>query len=314
MHIDVHAHYWTDDYLDLLDRYGRTTTANQRGMGAGHSPAELDARFASMDAAGIDLQVLSASPQQPTFDNLDHAVTAARYINDAYAELVTAHPHRFRAFAALPLPHLDAALAETTRALDELGMLGVAVLTSTLGRPLTDDAFTPLFDELNHRAAVLYIHPAGTSACSPLIANSHLTWMIGAPIEGTICAVQLITHGIPSRYPNIRIINSHLGGMLPMALQRLDNQYRWEAPHTPETPSIAARRMYYDTVGHGHLPALRCAIDSLGADRLLLGTDFPYQAGPLFQTAVDYITQSGLPDTATEAILGDTATTILRLH
>jgi len=62
---------------------------------------------------------------------------------------------------------------------------------------------------------------------------------------------------------------------LPMLLQRADDQYRWEAPDTPEAPSVTARRMWYDTVGHGHVPALRCAIDSLGADRLLLGTDFP---------------------------------------
>jgi 6-methylsalicylate decarboxylase len=101
--------------------------------------------------------------------------------------------------------------------------------------------------------------------------------MIGAPIEDTISIMHLIMHGIPG--PNIKIINSHLGGAMPMLLQRADDQYRWEAPDTPQPPSMAARRMWYDTVGHGHLPALRCAIDSFGADRLLLGTDFPYETG-----------------------------------
>ena len=74
-----------------------------------------------------------------------------------------------------------------------------------------------------------------------------------------------------------------------MLLQRADDQYRWEAPDTPEPPSAAARRMWYDTVGHGHVPALRCAIDSLGAGRLLLGTDFPYENGDTFVRAVTYI-------------------------
>src|SRR5215472_18163836 len=88
----------------------------------------------------------------------------------------------------------------------------------------------------------------------------------------------------------MKILNSHLGGALPMLLQRMDNQVPWEAPDTPERPSLAARRMWYDTVGHAHPPALRCAADSLGADRLVLGTDFPYQNGTAYERAVGYIT------------------------
>jgi hypothetical protein len=93
----------------------------------------------------------------------------------------------------------------------------------------------------------------------------------------------------------MKILNSHLGGALPMLLQRMGNQLAWEAPETPETPSLAARRMWYDTVGHAHPPALRCAAGSLGADRLVLGTDFPYQSGAAYQRAVSYLTTSGLP-------------------
>ena len=108
-------------------------------------------------------------------------------------------------------------------------------------------------------------------------------------MEDTISIMQLITKGIPSRYPNIRIINSHLGGAMPMLMQRADNQYGWESPDTPEKPSLAAKRMWYDTVGHGHVPALRAAIETFGADRLLLGTDFPYEAGDIFVRAIEYI-------------------------
>jgi aminocarboxymuconate-semialdehyde decarboxylase len=87
------------------------------------------------------------------------------------------------------------------------------------------------------------LHPAGNSAGTPLIKDFSLTWMVGAPVEDTISVMQLITRGIPSRYPNIKIINSHLGSALPMLLQRADNQYQWEYPDTPELPSVAARRM-----------------------------------------------------------------------
>jgi aminocarboxymuconate-semialdehyde decarboxylase len=127
--------------------------------------------------------------------------------------------------------------------------------------------------------------------------------MVGAPAEDTISIFQLITHGVPARYPNLKIINSHLGGALPMLLQRADNQYAWEYPDTPELPSAAARRMWYDTVGHGHVPALRCAIESFGADRLVLGTDFPYEAGDIFVRAIDYITASGIPAGEAKAIM-----------
>jgi predicted TIM-barrel fold metal-dependent hydrolase len=96
-----------------------------------------------------------------------------------------------------------------------------------------------------------------------------------------------------------------------MLLQRADDQYGWEAPETPEPPSVAARRMWYDTVGHGHVPALRCAIDSLGADRLLLGTDFPYENGDIFVRAVDYIRDPQIGPSAAKAILDQNASALL---
>jgi 6-methylsalicylate decarboxylase len=307
--IDVHAHYWTDDYLDLLVELGKTDTGTQRGMGAGGG-AELDARLQLMDRAGVEMQVLSASPQLPHGDDRQKAVAAARFVNDQYAELVGRHPDRFRSFAAMPMPHIDESIAEMGRALDDLGMVGVTLNTTVLGRALVEPGFEPIFAELDRRAAVLFLHPAGNNACSPLIRDSGLTWMVGAPVEDTICVMQLITHGIPSRYPNIKIINPHLGGALAMLLQRADN-YQWEAPGTPERPSIAARRMWYDTVGQCHVPALRCAIDSLGADRLVLGTDFPYEAGDVFVRAIEYIKDPQITPDVADAILERNAMALL---
>jgi 6-methylsalicylate decarboxylase len=109
-------------------------------------------------------------------------------------------------------------------------MAGVVMNTTVLDRALVDPEYVPIFAELNNRSAVLYLHPAGNSACSPLIGQHHLTWMVGAPVEDTISVMHLITHGIPTRYPNIKIINSHLGGAMPMLLKRADDEYRWEAP------------------------------------------------------------------------------------
>jgi predicted TIM-barrel fold metal-dependent hydrolase len=310
MRIDVHAHYWTEEYLDLVKDLGRADTAGARGLGAGPG-AELEARLRLMDRAGIEMQILSASPQLPYGDDRGKATIAARFVNDQYAELVEGYRDRFRAFAALPMPHVEESLVEMRRALDELGMAGVVMNTTVLGRALIEPDFEPLFAEMNNRSTVLYLHPAGNSACSPLIGEHHLTWMVGAPVEDTISVMHLITNGIPTRYPNIKIINSHFGGALPMLVQRADDQYSWEAPNTPEPPSVSARRMWYDTVGHGHVPALRCAIDSFGADRLVLGTDFPYENGDMFVRAVDYINDPQIDASVARAILDQNAGSLL---
>ncbi len=310
MRIDVYAHYWTEGYIDLLVDLGQAGAVMARGLGAGGG-AELEARLRLMDRVGVQLQVLSACPQLPYGGDGQKAAKAARFVNDQYADLVQRHADHFRAFAALPMPHLQQSLGELGRALDELRMTGVAMNTTVLDRALVEPEYEPIFAELNRRSAVLYLHPAGNSACSPLIGNYHLTWMVSAPVEDTISVMHLITYGIPTRYPNIKIINSHLGGALPMLLQRADDQYRWEVPGTPEPPSVAARRIWYDTVGHGHVPALRYAIDSLGADRLLLGTDFPYENGDVFVRAVDYIQDPQIDPSAARAILDHNAGALL---
>jgi predicted TIM-barrel fold metal-dependent hydrolase len=310
MRIDVHAHYWTEGYLDLLVDLGKADAGAARGIGAGGG-ADLEARLRLMDRAGVEIQVLSACPQSPYGQDKQKAARAARFVNDQYAELAGRQPDRFCAFAALPMPYVDEAIGEMRRALDELGMAGIAMNTTVLGRALVEPDFEPVFAELNRRGAVLYLHPAGNGACTPLIGNYQLTWMVGAPVEDTISIMQLITRGIPARYPDIKIINSHLGGALPMLLQRADDQYGWEAPDTPERPSVAARRMWYDTVGHGHVPALRCAIDSFGADRLLLGTDFPYENGDTFARAIDYIHDPRIDAISARAILDQNAGALL---
>jgi 6-methylsalicylate decarboxylase len=313
MRIDIHAHYFPESYLDLLQRFGSQSTEIARHRGAGGGSEEIEGRLELMDSVQVQMQVLSISPQLPYFEDETHAIEAARVINDLYADLVQRYPTRFAAFAAVPLPHIDAALAELERALDQLHMVGITVATSVLDHSIADPKFEPFYDELDRRGVALYIHPAGVAACSKLIADYGLTWPIGAPIEDTISATQLIFKGIPMRYSRIKIINSHLGGALPMLLQRLDNQYSWSAPGLTEPPSVQARRMWYDTAGHFHVPALRCACESLGADRLVLGTDFPYLSGEGYRRSVSYIENVGLSAADAHGILDTNAGSLLQL-
>ncbi|WP_205510218.1 amidohydrolase family protein [Paenibacillus elgii] len=291
LNVDIHAHVWSTEYLDMLEEFGATNTSVHRGIGAEPTEQDLQTRFHFMNKAGIDLQVLSAVPQVPYFESIQHATQAAIYINNEYYELVKKHPDKFAAFASLPLPHIDASLKELARAMDELGMRGVAITTSILGKSPVDAEFTPIFEELNRRKGILFIHPAGFGAHSSHIQDYHLTWRIGSPIEDTIIIGQFITEGIPSKYPDLKIIIPHLGGAIPMLLPRMDNLH-WEAPLTPEKASVAAKRMWYDTVGHGNIQALRAAAETYGSDQLLFGSDFPYQHGELLLRSVDYVKES----------------------
>ncbi len=138
-----------------------------------------------------------------------------------------------------------------------------------------------------------------------------MTWMIGAPMEDTMSVLHLMEAGVALKYPKMKIVNCHLGGALPMCLQRWDNQYGWEDPKFPEKPSVAAKRMWYDSVGHGHIPALRAAVETLGADRIVLGSDFPYEAGELYKRAIGYIELAGLKREDAAKILDFNAANLL---
>ena len=315
MRIDMHAHYFPVRYLDLLDRLGgsQVGTAIARNFLAGKEPADLEARFGMMDDAGVDLQVLSVSPQSPYFRDEQSALEAARVANDLYADLVRQHPRRFLAFGCLPLPHINASLTEVTRACDELGMVGITVSTWVLDTTIADPAFEPLFAELDRRHALLFVHAAGLACGSPILATHNLTWPIAAPFEDTMCLLQLMKAGVITRYPRIRIIASHMGGTLPFLMRRLDHSASWFMPKGLEAPSVLARRLWYDTA-NAHPPALRCACDTFGADRIVLGTDYPYWLHEEFRAVATHVEHAGLPPDDVAAIFGGTAQALLGSH
>ncbi len=309
--IDIHAHYFPSEYLDTLDRFGgsETGTAIAKTFHAGKEDGDLEARFRVLGEAGIDMQVLSVLPQAPYFESEQHSVEAARLANDLCTDLARQYPQRFKVFACCPLPHINASLKELSRGMDELGMAGAAVLTSVRGKPIADPAFNPLFAELNRRGAALFVHPAGIGACSSCITGSGLTWPLGAPFEDTICALELMKAGVPGRYPNMKIILAHLGGTLPFLMRRVDHQASMFMPKGSEKPSVLARSFWYDTV-NGHRAALSDACECFGADRVLMGTDYPYWQTEM-KLCVNYVREIGLPASDVAAILGGTAQKLL---
>jgi predicted TIM-barrel fold metal-dependent hydrolase len=263
----------------------------------------VERRIALMDQAGVGRQLLSAM-FAPYLAGEADAVRAANCVNDAHAAMAAKRADRLAAYAALPLPHIEASLRELRRCLDDFGMIGVALQCFCFDESLAAERFDSIYEELNRRKAVVFFHPCVNGLCSPLISQWGLAPTAGALFEDTTIALHLILRRIPDRFPDITFIVPHLGGALPMLLNRLDNQLPLSAPGLPEKPSKTARRFYYDTVGHGSVAALRCAVDAFGADRILPGSDYPVlMAFESYRDTFGYLSGAGLPDADVHAIL-----------
>ncbi len=307
MIIDVHAHYFPPEYGAQLRAAGLGVRPYSPGPGAIVQPpfvppAEiLEERLAAMDDAGVGRQILSIIAA-PYHEDEAAAVALARLGNDLYAGLCRVHPDRFSFWASLPLPHAHAAASEARRAMDELGALGVTLQTFCRGQTIADPAFDPLFAELDRCEATVFIHPCQNALATPLIGDFGLTTCLGASVEDSVAALHLIVHRIPERYPRIRFIVPHFGGILPMLLERLDGQL--PVADLTELPSATARRFYYDTVGWGSEAALLAAARAFGADRLLPGSDWPFLLHwESYRASFDHIRNSQLPASEIEAIL-----------
>jgi predicted TIM-barrel fold metal-dependent hydrolase len=319
MIVDVHAHYFPKRYNDILLRIGgRSLPEAARALTARplreDDPAGIRARLEQMDDAGVQMQVLSPAASPPYAEKSADAVEAARFINDSYAELVGRYPDRLAAFVSLPLPHIDAALHEMERGLDQLGMLGVSMTCSCFDRSTAEAEFEPLYAEMHRRGTVLNYHPIQNGICSPMINDYRFTVSVGASLEDSAIVLHLIARRVPERYPNITYVIPHLGGVIPMLLQRLDNQAPRQHPDLPERPSETARRFYYDTVGHGSQAALQCAWKAFGADHLVAGSDYPVLlAFEPYRQTFHYIRESSLPAEDVDRILNHNAQIVLGL-
>ena len=314
MKIDVHAHYFPVEYLDRLDLYGAgRITAFMRKMNLAFAGSSgIADHLRNMDASQVDLQILSVSGMLPYFEKERDAVDAARFANDIYAGLMREFPKRFAAFACTPLPHARAAIEETRRALDDLGMVGVTAGTFVLGKSIADAAFDEWFAELNRREAALFIHPIGGSLGSEFIESSKLVWPVGAPLEDTVCMLQFMQANFPLRFPDVKIILPHLGGFAPFLSARLDQLKDHFLSDSAIAPSVQAKYFWYDTV-NANPASLRMTQQLVGTDHLLFGTDYPFWRDDAFKLCVDYISEAGLPKDDVERIFSGNVEKLLPL-
>jgi predicted TIM-barrel fold metal-dependent hydrolase len=318
MIVDVHAHYHPRAYNAALDRIAGRPLG---GFAGGAHPdtddeADIESRLQMMADAGVGMQVLSpAAGRSPYARDQAMAVEAAQIVNDLSAQLVARYPDKFKSFVSLPMPHVEASLQELRRGMDSLGMIGVNLHISALGRSVAEDEFLPIYEEIDRRHGIIFYHPAGNGIGSPMITDYGFSAAVGTSMEDAVIVLHLIAKRIPARFPNITFIVPHLGGPIPMLLERLDNQYPMARNNLPEPPSVTARRFYYDTVGHGSHAALTCAWKAFGADHLLPGSDFPVLLSfETYARTFAWIREAGLPDADVDQILERNAPSVLRLE
>lgn len=325
MSIDIHAHGVPAELLEALAAdgadFGIELTDDRRAVIAGGKPtmairddlSDFDARIASMDAAGIEVQVLSSWVNLTAY-GLDDVKGErwSRRVNEALAAEAARRPDRLLALATAPLQAPELAASELRYAATELGMVGVEIATTVEGVDLVSAELEPFWAAAAELGSIVLLHPM-----EPLpgidLKKHFLDNLVGRPAETTIAIARLMMAGVFDRHPTLRMCLVHGGGFLPYQVGRL--QRGWDAkPGLVATdlttpPMEAIKNLYFDTIVHNP-QALRYLIDMVGADRIMLGTDYPFEAGDLDPiTTLDAV--PGLTETERALIVSGTADALL---
>jgi len=325
--IDVHAHHYPDRYLDAcrrsdsgLEHYirddGRLVVL-QDGAVALAVPQPLpglDHRLALMDKAGIEVQVLSVSAPNVFRLPATTRVPLTTDLNDDLFELVRSTGDRFRFFANLPLPDIDASLVEIDRVQALPEVVGFMLCSTIDQRTLDDRCFLPLWEELSERKAVVFVHPT-TGCCTEGVRDFALSLALDFLAETTNAVGRLIYSGTFERYPGIRWVFSHLGGTVPFLHHRFDNyanQFPEAREHISRMPSEQLGELFFDTVTT-HSAAMRCAFETFASSQFVFGTDYPHVPGGL-RVFVETLEAAGLSPADLAKITRDNAKALFDLQ
>jgi predicted TIM-barrel fold metal-dependent hydrolase len=270
--VDVHHHILPDVF------WRATNDAHSPVGGIAPAPWSKESALSYMDDAGIDVAITSISTPGVHMGDDAAARDLARRVNELSAELIQERPDRFGGFAALPLPDVDGALRALEYALDVLKLDGVVLFSNARGIYLGDVRFRPLFDELERRAAVVFVHP--TSSPDPAAHSLGLPdSLIDFTADTTRAVAQLHYGNTFARTPNVKFIFSHAGGTIPYLATRFSIVDQMNViPGAEERGSAAdtLRRLYWDTALSWRAPILRMLRSVVGLGQVLFGSDYPY--------------------------------------
>lgn len=326
MNIDLHSHFFPVDALQNPGRFesrapklvlsgGKLSVTSQIGSRPGLSAGAYDpgARIEALDEMKIDMQAISPSPIL-LFYWEDAAVAAhfSRRQNQAIQEVVGAYPDRFIGFGSVPLQSVPESI-DIAREAKSMGLKGLEIGNAVADKPLDDPVFEPFFQAAEELELLLFVHPleGGLDADDPL--SPILGNVLQFTFRTTMMVERMILKGMFEKYPNLRLCLSHGGGLLAFNIWRLDHSYGLRADlqrQLPRKPSEYLKRMYFDTIVHS-VSALDYLIRVVGADRVVIGTDYPMAMGD-FHSARK-VMQLQVSEVEREQILGGNAARLLGL-
>lgn len=323
--VDFHGHLAVPA-ADALVAGTRGLAAELAAEQHAHSPASLAAnraqlqrlapkltdvttRLADLDAMGVDIQVVGPMPMHHYWADPDLAIHLARTVNAAVAAHCATAPDRLYGLGTVPLQHPDLAVALLDQAANDHGLYGISVSTTVDGRELADPAHDVVWQRAEELGAVVFVHPWGCSLGERLATN-YLGNTVGQPVETTVALSQLIFTGVLDRFPRLKLVAAHGGGYLPTYIGRSDHawQVREDARGCLEPPSAYLRRMWFDALVYTP-GALRHLVEAVGADRVVLGTDHPFDMG--VDDPVARLDAAGLAPADRAAVAGGNALDLL---
>ena len=325
--VDVHAHFFPERFLAVVEEAGaesggsvdRTDARGPVLVVAGARTPPLEARYydlaqrvRSMDRQGVEVHALSLTTPMVYWARGELGARLARAFNDACAEAHAAYPDRFVGCATLPAQDPERALAELDRAARLPGMRAAYLGTNVGGRELSDPGLFPVLERCQALGLPVLLHPLNVVGHERL-RPFYLHNLLGNPYDTAIAAAHLVFGGVLDRLPKLQVCLPHAGGALPYLWGRLQRgqKVRPEAQKAAKKPVRAyLRRFTYDTITHDP-DALRYLVDTVGADRVMLGSDFCFDMG--YERPRDIVGRLGLGQGDVRKVLGVTAARLLRL-
>ena len=320
MRIDCQSHIFPRAYIDVLAqnpyppqiesrRTARDSSDGSAGSGTSnefvitygdvqqfrlqeemYSP---ERKLQDMDRAGIDIALISTNIPGPCMLAPDLAVKGAQAINDAIAEMIQQHPDRFAGLASLPWQDVDATIDEIDR-VHNLGFCGVMLYSHIGGHPVDDLAFDPIYSHAQAKELPIVLHPT-VPTWGEAIKHHSMIPMMGLQVDTSFALLRLILGGVLERYPRLKVVMPHVGGVLPYMMGRIEHQTEVMGrgrEHIKQPPSAYMRRIYLDTVSPS-AQALRYAYEFSGSAHLVFGTDHPWVDPQLFVTLIE---EMDIPD------------------
>ncbi|MFH1141243.1 MAG: amidohydrolase family protein [Chloroflexota bacterium] len=291
--IDIHAHHTPQRFFRAADSgkdwHGIRLERDARGREFGvsgkhrfhihpHNRWNVEQRLTDMDSLGVDIHVVSGSPQLYNYQlPAEVALATSRDINDEISEMAKAYPQRLAGLAHIPMQDVKEAIAEMERAVGKLGFKGVMIGDHVNGKTYDEPEFLPFFQAAERTGAIVFFHQGGETIVGKRIPRYHLLNTVGNPVERAITFASLVFGGVMDKCPNLKVCLAHGGGYVCYGVGRMDRgwQVRPEARiHISQPPSKYLRRFYYDCLTQGEA-ALRFLIDQVGVDRVVFGTDWP---------------------------------------